>query len=143
MLLPVTLTFAAALALLNFWLAIRCSRIRIGAKLLHGDGGNEAMARRMRAHANFTEYAPIVLILFALVEMASGPSMWLWCAALLYVIARVAHAFGMEAREPTIWRAGGIIVNWGVMLGLAVSALVIAYQATREIPAPPAMASRA
>lgn len=142
MLLPVTLTFAAALALLNFWLAIRCARIRIGSKLLHGDGGNEIMARRMRAHANFTEYAPIVLILFALIEMAIGPSIWLWGTALAYVIARIAHAFGMDASGSTIWRAGGILVNWVVMLGLAASALLIAYQATREMPAPPAMASR-
>lgn len=63
MLLPITLTLAAACALINFWLAVRCARIRVGAKLLHGDSGNMLLARRMRAHANFIEYTPIVLIL--------------------------------------------------------------------------------
>lgn len=70
MLLPITLTFAAACALLNMWLAIRCARFRVKDKILHGDAGNGLLAKRMRAHANFVEYTPIVLILFALVEMA-------------------------------------------------------------------------
>lgn len=140
MLLPVTLTFAAACALLNFWLAIRCARIRIGDKVLHGDGGNGLLARRMRAHANFIEYAPIVLILFALIELAAGPSPWLWGVALAYVAARLAHGFGMDAQAPTVWRAGGILVNWVVMLGLATWALGIAYSAPRPMAMPPAMA---
>ena len=40
MLLPITLTFAAACALLNMWLAIRCARFRVKDKILHGDAGN-------------------------------------------------------------------------------------------------------
>lgn len=142
MLLPITLTFAAACALLNLWLAIRCARIRVVDKLLHGDAGNSLLARRMRAHANFVEYTPIVLILFALVEMAVGASLWLWIGALVYVVARVAHAFGMDADKPTVWRAGGALLTWGVMVVMAISALTIAYSATRERPAPDAMALR-
>jgi uncharacterized membrane protein YecN with MAPEG domain len=141
MLLPITLTFAAACALLNLWLAIRCSRIRIGDKLLHGDGGNSLLARRMRAHANFIEYTPIVLILFALIEMATGESLWLWGTALAYVVARAAHAFGMDADKPTVLRAGGIMINWAVLLALAVWALTAAYSGTRELPVPPSMAA--
>ena len=75
MLLPITLTFAAACALLNLWIATRCARIRISGKILHGDAGNTLLARRMRAHANFVEYTPIVLILFlmaGLLERALG-----------------------------------------------------------------------
>ena len=107
MLLPITLTFAAACALLNLWLAIRCARFRIRDKILHGDAGHGLLARRMRAHANFIEYTPIILILFALIELAAGASLWLWIGALAYVLARVAHAFGMDADRPTAWRAGG------------------------------------
>jgi uncharacterized membrane protein YecN with MAPEG domain len=107
MLLPITLTFAAACALLNLWIATRCARIRITDKVMHGDAGNSLLARRMRAHANFVEYTPIVLILFALVELAIGASLWLWIGALVYVVARVAHAFGMDADKPTLGRDGG------------------------------------
>lgn len=142
MLLPITLTFAAACALLNMWLAIRCARFRVKDKILHGDAGNGLLAKRMRAHANFVEYTPIVLILFALVEMAAGASLWLWIGALVYVVARVAHAFGMDADKPTLWRAGGALLTWGVMLVMAGVALSIAYGATREVIVPPTMATR-
>jgi uncharacterized membrane protein YecN with MAPEG domain len=140
MLLPITLTLAAACALLNMWLATRCARIRIADKALHGDGGNSLLAKRMRAHANFTEYTPMTLILFGLVELAVGASTWLWGAALLFVLARIAHGFGMDAEKPTVWRAGGALLTWVVMVGLALAALYIAYGTTREVPAPPAMA---
>lgn len=142
MLLPITLTFAAACALLNMWLAIRCARFRVKDKILHGDAGHGLLAKRMRAHANFVEYTPIVLILFALVELAAGASLWLWIGALVYVIARAAHAFGMDADKPTPLRAGGALLTWAVMLVMAGAALSIAYGATREQVVPPAMASR-
>ncbi|MES2158039.1 MAG: MAPEG family protein [Pseudomonadota bacterium] len=142
MLLPITLTFAAACALLNLWIATRCTRIRIADKVMHGDSGNSLLARRMRAHANFIEYTPIVLILFALIEMAIGASLWLWIGALVYVLARVAHAFGMDADAPTVWRGAGALLTWIVMVGLAITALTIAYTATREMPVPPALAAQ-
>lgn len=140
MLLPITLTLAAACALLNMWLATRCARIRIADKALHGDGGNSLLAKRMRAHANFTEYVPMTVILFGLVELAAGASVWLWGAALIFVLARIGHGLGMDADKPTVWRGAGAMLTWVVMVGLAVVALTIAYGATREIPAPPAMA---
>ena len=142
MLLPITLTFAAACGLLNLWLAIRCARFRIKDKVMHGDAGHALLARRMRAHANFIEYTPIVLILSALIELAAGASIWLWVAALAYMAARIAHAFGMDADAPTPWRAGGALLTWAITAGLAVAALAIAYGATRALPAPPAMAQR-
>jgi uncharacterized protein len=142
MLLPITLTLAAACALLNLWLAFRCARIRVGSKALHGDGGNPLLARRIRAHANFTEYTPIALILFALVELALGSPLWLWIGALVYVVARAAHGIGMDADHPTVWRAGGALLTWAVMGAMAVTALYVAYHATRSVPAPPAMAAR-
>lgn len=140
MLLPITLTLAAACALINLWLGLRCSRIRVAARVMHGDGGSTLLAKRMRAHANFIEYVPVTLILFALVELAAGASIWLWGAALVLVAARIGHAFGMDAEKPTLWRAGGALLTWLVMAGMAIAALYLAYGATREVPAPPAMA---
>lgn len=142
MLLPITLTLAAACALLNLWLAFRCVRIRVGGKVLHGDGGDQLLARRIRAHANFAEYTPIILILFALIELAIGSPLWLWIGALTYVIARASHGIGMDADRPNAWRAGGAMLTWMVTAALAVAALYVAYHATRAVPAPPAMAAR-
>lgn len=142
MLLPITLTLAAACALLNLWLAFRCARIRVSSQALHGDGGNLLLGRRMRAHANFIEYTPIVLILFALIELAIGSPTWLWAGAAVYAIARIAHGHGMDADHPTVWRAGGALLTWAVMGALALIALHTAYSATRAVPAPPDLAAR-
>lgn len=143
MLLPITLTFAAACALINLWLAGRCVRFRIKDKVLHGDGGHGPLARRMRAHANFAENTPIVLILFALVELAGGPASWLWIVALVYVVARLAHAVGMDADNPTVWRAAGTMATFGTMVVLAIAALVLAYDQSRAMPVPTALSGQA
>jgi len=143
MLLPITLTFAAAAALLNIWLAVRVSRVRMTEKVLHGDGGSALLMRRMRAQANFIEYTPFVLILCGLVEMALGSQNWLWGIALAYMLGRVAHAFGMDMTKPHWTRAGGIMVTMLVMIVLAIAALYASYSGARATPAPPSLAARA
>lgn len=142
MLLPITLTLAAACALMNFWLAMRCVTLRFGGKALHGDGGNPLLARRMRAHSNFVEYTPIVLILFGLIELAAGSSLWLWITAPAYALARIAHGISMDREQSNWWRGIGAMLTWVIMIGLAVTALSIAYSATRAVPAPPAYAAQ-
>ena len=135
MILPVTLVFAATAALLNFWLAMRAGSVRVKAKVLHGDGSDVRLLARMRAHANFTEYAPFVVILSGLIELARGPSLWLWIAMVVFVFARIAHAFGMDkATPPTRLRMIGIIGTWLVMVGLALWAAAIGYQAENKAP---------
>ncbi|MEJ7925935.1 MAPEG family protein [Sphingobium sp. AN641] len=142
MLLPITLTLAAACALLNLWLALRCSQLRIAGKVLHGDGGDPRLVRRMRAHANFIEYTPIALILFALIELALGAALWLWIVALVYIVSRVAHTLGMDMDRPNAARAAGITATWVVLLVLAIAALYAAYSGTRDVPAPAALAAQ-
>jgi uncharacterized protein len=123
--LPVALVTAGASALLNFWLGLRVSRLRISEKILVGDGGNLRLIARMRAQLNFAEYAPLVLILIALIELARGTQTWLWGVALVFIVGRVLHAFGMDG-----WRLGrmiGIAATMLVMLGLAAYAVFLGY----------------
>src|SRR5689334_6380019 len=77
MILPMTLTMAAASTLLNLWLGYRVGQMRHAHKVSIGDGGAEPLIARMRAQANFVEYAPFFLILLAGVEMARGQPVWL------------------------------------------------------------------
>ncbi len=139
LILPVTLSAAAACALINLWLAWRIGRIRRAERISIGDGGNERLTARMRAHLNFAEFAPIVLILLALTEAARGTSIALWAAAALFVVARIAHPIGMDGLIPA--RAFGIIATFGVTAGLAVYAIVILVGGGAPdiaIPLPPA-----
>lgn len=130
MLLQTTLCLAAAAAVINLWLGIRISRVRMSAKILHGDGGNEALMRRMRAQANFIENVPLALILIGAIELsgpnANGGGKWLAIVGGLFMLARLAHALGMDSTRPNPLRAGGTLVTMLTLLGLAVVAILIA-----------------
>ncbi|HET9429073.1 MAG TPA: MAPEG family protein [Allosphingosinicella sp.] len=128
MIMPISLTIAGAAAILNVWLSLRVSRLRRPLKIAVGDGGNEVLQRRMRAHANFSENVPIFLILLVLLEFATGGDLWLWGAAILFILARIAHAFGMDRPGANALRVGGISVSWIVLLGLGIYAIILAYQ---------------
>jgi uncharacterized membrane protein YecN with MAPEG domain len=123
--LPITLTMAGAATLMNVWLARRVGQVRIAAKISVGDGGNEPLVRRMRAQANFVEYTPFFLILLGLIELAVGSAPWLWAVGALYILARLAHAFGMDGN--TRPRTIGILLTMLILVGLSVYALVIPY----------------
>src|SRR3546814_16207755 len=118
MMLPISLTIAAGAALLNIWLAMRVSRTRRQEEVWVGDGGNERVIRRMRAHSNFIENTALVLILLVLVELGLGSSIWLWSAGALYLVGRILHAIGMDGM---MWgRRVGAIITMLPQLGLAI-----------------------
>jgi len=129
MILPITLTIAGAAALLNIWLARRVGQMRLAHKVSIGDGGNEALIARMRAQANFVEYTPFVLILIGLIELAEGSRLWLWIVGVAYILARIAHGFGMDRPrpDPLKLRMIGVIVTALILFGLALYAIVLPY----------------
>ena len=125
MILPIALTTAGAAALVNMWLASRIGRVRIAEKISIGDGGNPRLIARMRAHLNFAEFVPVVLILIALVELAKGTHLWLWIVSLIFIVGRVTHGFGMDG-----WNAGrtfGMASTALIMVGLGLYAAAIPY----------------
>ena len=139
MILPIALTIAAAAALLHIWLAARVSQLRRRHHVSIGDGGNVALATRMRAHANFAESMPIFLILLALIELAVGSDLWLWAAAILFILGRLLHAFGMDRPAPNALRMIGMGLTALVILGLAGAAIFLSYTESsnrRAIEAP-------
>jgi uncharacterized protein len=127
--LPITLTIAGAAALVNIWLMIRCGQVRSAQKINIGDGGDDRLIRRMRAHANFIESAPIVLILIAALELARGQAMWLWIVGIAFIFGRLAHGLGMDGGTFGPGRMIGTLISMLTMLGLAVMALYFVYTA--------------
>ena len=128
MILPITLTVAGAAALINIWLMIRVGQVRTSEKISVGDGGKEKVIRRMRAHSNYIESAPFVLLLVAAIELASATSpTWLWIVGGLYLLGRVAHGVGMDDGKFGKGRMIGTIVTMLVLLGLGIYAITIPY----------------
>ncbi|MEO1324595.1 MAG: MAPEG family protein [Pseudomonadota bacterium] len=124
--LPVTLATASAAAILNIWLMLRVGAVRQAEKISVGDEDNEALIRRMRAQANFVENAPFVLILLAAIELSGRGDAWLAWVAGLFIIGRIAHAFGMDGGSMQLGRMVGTLVSMLTLLGLAVVAALVA-----------------
>ena len=128
MILPITLTVAGAAALINIWLMIRVGQVRTSEKVSVGDGGNEKVLRRMRAHSNYIESAPFVMLLVAAIELASATSpTWLWTVSGLYLLGRVAHGVGMDDGKFGKGRMVGTLVTMLTLLGLGIYAITIPY----------------
>ena len=68
--------FALIYVVLSAWVVAG----RVSSDTLRGDGGNEALEKRIRSQGNFGEYVPLALVLVALLEAGGG---------ILQVIAQV------------------------------------------------------
>jgi hypothetical protein len=123
--LPVTLAAAAAAGILNIWLALRINAARSASGVYLGDGGDEALQRRMRAQANYVEYTPFVLALIVGIELSGKGSWWLGVVAAVYFAGRIAHGFGMDGGALLKGRFIGTIITLLTLLGLSVAAALI------------------
>jgi uncharacterized membrane protein YecN with MAPEG domain len=127
MIFPATTAFyAALLALLYLGLSGWVMASRVSGNVLFGDGGDEAMLKRVRSHANFAEYVPIALIVIALLE-AGGAVQGLVRGLLIALLAgRILHPVGMFAAPNSprqfACRGGGILLT---MAALAVAAIAL------------------
>ena len=126
MILQTTLCLTAAAIVINLWLMIRIGQLRHSRKISVGDGGDDAIIRRMRAQANFVENVPLTLLLFALIEMAGKGGVWLAPLGAVFLIGRVAHGFGMDADGFKPGRPIGAMTAMLTQLVLVVMALLIA-----------------
>ena len=121
--------YAAALALIYIFLALRVIRSRQTARVAIGTGGNAALARAIRVHGNFAEYVPLVLLLLAL--MQGWPPWWIHALCLSLVAARLVHAYGVsQEKENFQFRTVGMATTFFV---LAASSLTLLGGALRLI----------
>ena len=126
MLLTTTLTSAAAAAIINIWLSIRCGQVRTKQSISIGHGGSEVLERRMRAQLKFAENTPWVLALIAALELAEKGGLWLPYVAGIYMLGRIAHGVGMDGTNLAKGRMIGTLTTMFTQLGLAVVATLVA-----------------
>lgn len=120
----VTALYAAVLALLFFGLSVRTLRLRRRLRIPVGDGGNEAMLRAMRVHANFAEYVPISLLLIFLLEAVVAAAWPIHVLGLCLLLGRCAHAYGVRApREDYRYRVFGMTMTFVALVGAALGLL--------------------
>ena len=120
----ITAFYLGILGLLYLVLGMQVSRLRRGNKVLFGDGGNIKLRSAIRAHANFVEYVPIIVLLVALLEMSGTSALRVHLLLGGLLVARLLHPLGMYVGPRTlqfqIYRVGGITLNWLVLVVAAV-----------------------
>ena len=121
----ITALYAAALALVLTVLSVRVIAVRRRLRIAVGDGGDDMLARRIRAHANFTEYVPLALILMLSSEVAGAPAWMLHALGVALVVGRGTHAWSLSAHSIP-GRTIGMTLTFIVLVGGAVMAVAAA-----------------
>jgi uncharacterized protein len=103
-------TGISALLLLYFSIAVIRCRVRHRVVLL--DGGIDILSRHCRAHANFTEYAPIVLLLISVGEMLHSSHYLLHIMGSAFVLGRILHFYSLTSREVRADAAGEVDIRF-------------------------------
>lgn len=119
----ITSAYLGLLALLYVVLGLQVSRLRRGNKVLFGDGGDIKLRSAIRAHGNFVEYVPIIVLMVAILEMSGTPAAGVHLLMAALLVARLLHPLGMYVGPRTlqfqICRVGGILLTLLVMLDAA------------------------
>ena len=96
-----------------------------------GDGGNDAMQKAIRVHANLVENAPIFLIGLALVELIVGSTLAVAILGGIFVVSRILHAIGLSmSTGVTMGRFVGTI---GTMTATTGTAAYLGYLGLSEL----------
>lgn len=114
---PVTVFFVGLFALIQVPLTVMVGFRRAQTGIQFFDGGDQVLLRRMRAHANYTETVPIVLLAMAAAELTALPNWALWAGGFSLLVGRAMHAAILVARGWGIPRAIGMILTFLPMAG--------------------------
>ena len=113
----ITLLYASLLTILAIFLAIKVGMNRVETNIMTGEGESSMLLQSVRAHGNLIEYAPLALILLALLEMQNVSDFMLHLCGSLFFLARISHAYGVTiSRESTPYRLVGAVGTWLIML---------------------------
>ncbi|MEL6466036.1 MAG: MAPEG family protein [Pseudomonadota bacterium] len=123
--LPITTLLASSLLAWLLVLSWRVIRFRQSSGASLGDGGDNALQRRIRAQANLTEYAPLFVALIALLELQGGNVVVLALLSVAFLFGRLAHGYALAFTDKNvIGRVGGMGLTLGAS-GMAVAYGVI------------------
>ena len=90
----ITSLYAGLLAIL--FLALSARVVAVRGRVSLGDGGDPVVLRRMRGHANFAEYVPLILLMMALLEYQHLAGWQLHAIGATLVFARLIHGIALS-----------------------------------------------
>lgn len=118
--------YAAISGLFLVYLSGRVIIQRRGKRISVGPAGDPEMERAMRVQANFTEYAPVALLLLIIAELNGLTGLMVHGFGVTLIAARFIHFLGFRsAQGPGMFRALGMSLTFAV---IALLAVVVVYQ---------------
>ena len=128
----ITALYASLLAILLFILSIRVIGLRGNpafAFIAQGKDDDELLQRVVRAHGNFTEYVPTMLILLYFLESSGVAGAKLHALAGAFFLGRVMHGICMGfMRSNMPLRVGGTALTLLPLAAAAVALLMQVFQ---------------
>jgi uncharacterized membrane protein YecN with MAPEG domain len=115
----ITIFFTAILGLWYFFLSARTIAGRGKYKVSLGSGESDDMLRRVRTHANFAEYIPLLIIIMGLLEYREVPQTFLIMFGSSLLIGRGMHFYGLYSASTPFWpRVVGMHMTlWPLLVG--------------------------
>ena len=126
-----TLIYAPLLALLFAGLTLIVVILRVRLNVPFGDGGNETLLRATRAHGNFIEYVPIILLLTALLEWPAFSGISIHAVLGILLLARISHTIAMFLETGSglykVTRIFGALTTWIILVLVSVLLILQTY----------------
>jgi uncharacterized membrane protein YecN with MAPEG domain len=124
----VTPLYAALAAVILIVLSLRVIGMRRSRRVAIGDGADEEVARRIRAHGNFAEYTPLALLLILLLELGGAPAWQLHLLGAALILGRIVYAWSLTAHSGN-GRLIGMTLTFFVLAAGALGTVKIALAA--------------
>jgi len=91
--------YASLLAIIYIYLSVLVIKGRGIAKVALGSGSSKLLEQRIRAHANFSEYTPFVLLLLFMAEYQGTSVYIIHLLGVLFLTGRISHLYGVAFHE--------------------------------------------
>jgi uncharacterized membrane protein YecN with MAPEG domain len=123
----ITALYSSLLAILFFVLSVRVIALRGNpafAFMAQGKGDDELLQRAIRAHGNFAEYVPFMLIILYLLEVSGTSPSKLHVLGGAFLLGRIMHGICMGfLRSNMPLRVGGTALTLISFISSAVALL--------------------
>ncbi|MDO6561688.1 MAPEG family protein [Paraglaciecola chathamensis] len=125
---PITAFYGGLLGITFMYLSILVIQGRRSGKISLGDGGDNHFLGIIRAHANFAEYVPLILVLMLVAEINLAHVAVLHSAGVALLIGRLVHAYGLKHHSGASWqRVSGMLLTFIALIGLSIQNIVFLY----------------
>lgn len=125
---PIVAFYAGLLSVVYLYLTIIVILNRREKKIGLGDGGDRHFLQIVRVHGNFSEYVPLILVLFLIAEINQANQIMLHICGVAILFGRLIHAYGLRRHFGSSWQrvtGGGLTIL--TLLLLAVMNLLVLY----------------